>query len=304
MTITLYCRYCLRRRFWEECFRQVDAAGTQSQLRSQLGIIHESLERLADSSLGAVISADQLYSLLASKLIGTGVLPRGIYDRIAALPNSLAQRICGLIFIIGQLKTESGADIGSVRAHAEHIADLLVEDLTGDNGKLRSDVAAQLKQLADDGILMRVGSEFRIQTEEGRAWDDEFRKRETKFKNNTADFDEQRDQLLAAEVDRALRGIKLIQGQAKVSRSLVIHRGQEAPPTTGDSIPVWVRDGFSSREKAMVDAAISQGDKIVRQFSYLSRTNPASSYWRPWRPPMQPVKLWMPMVRGTRKKYS
>jgi hypothetical protein len=260
----------VRRRFWEECFRQVDAAGTQSQLRSQLGIIHESLERLADSSLGAVISADQLYSLLASKLIGTGVLPRGIYDRIAALPNPLTQRICGLIFLIGQLKTESGADIG-VRAHAEHIADLLVEDLTGDNGKLRSDVAAQLKQLADDGVLMRVGNEFRIQTEEGRAWDDEFRKRETKFKNNAADFDEQRDQLLAAEVDRALRGIKLIQGQAKVSRSLVIHRGQEAPPTTGDSIPVWIRDGFSSTEKAMTDASISAGMDSPTIFVFIPR---------------------------------
>ena len=74
----------------------------------------------------------------------------------------------------------------------------LVEDLTADNGKLRSEVASQLNTLADDGVLMRVGSEYRIQTEEGRAWDDEFRKRETKFKNNAADFDEQRDQLLAS----------------------------------------------------------------------------------------------------------
>ena len=150
--------------------------------------------------LARSFTADQLYSLLATKLIGTGVLPRGIYDRIAALPDPLAQRICGLTFLIGQLKTESGADIG-VRATAEHIADLLVEDLTADNGKLRSDVATQLNALADEGVLMRVGSEFRIQTEEGRAWDDEFRKRETKFKNNAADFDEQRDQLLGAEVD-------------------------------------------------------------------------------------------------------
>jgi len=248
----------VRRRFWEECFRQVDAAGTQSQLRSQLGIIHDSLEELADRPLGTVISADQLYSLLATKLIGTGVLPRGIYDRIAALPDPLAQRICGLTFLIGQLKTESGADIG-VRATAEHIADLLVEDLTADNGKLRSDVAAHLTALADEGVLMRVGNEFRIQTEEGRAWDDEFRKRETKFKNNAADFDEQRDQLLAAEVDRALKGIKLIQGQAKVSRILVTHRGQDPPQVAGDSIPVWIRDGFSSTEKAMTDAAIAAG---------------------------------------------
>ena len=247
-----------RRRFWEECFRQVDAAGTQSQLRSQLGIIHESLEHLAECPLGTVIPADQLYSLLASKLIGTGVLPRGIYDRISALPDPLARRVCGLVFLIGQLKTEPGADIG-VRATAEHIGDLLVENLTADNGKLRSDVGAQLNKLADDAVLMRVGNEYRIQTEEGRAWDDEFRKRETKFKNNAADFDEQRDQLLAAEVDKALKGIKLIQGQAKVSRFLLTHRGQDAPEVCGDSIPVWIRDGFSSTEKAMTDAAIAAG---------------------------------------------
>jgi hypothetical protein len=248
----------VRRRFWVECFRQVDAAGTQSQLRSQLGIIHESLEHLAECPLGTVIPADQLYSLLASKLIGTGVLPRGIYDRISALADPLARRVCGLVFLIGQLKTEAGADIG-VRATAEHIGDLLVEDLTADNGKLRSDVGAQLNKLADDGVLMRVGNEYRIQTEEGRAWDDEFRKRETKFKNNAADFDEQRDQLLSAEVDQALKGIKLIQGQAKVSRSLLTHRGQDAPQVSGDSIPVWIRDGFSSTEKAMTDAAIGAG---------------------------------------------
>jgi hypothetical protein len=248
----------VRRRFWEECFRQVDAAGTQSQLRSQLGIIHESLERLADRPLGTVIPADQLYSLLASKLVGTAVLPRGIYDRIAALPDELARRVCGLVFLIGQLKTEAGADIG-VRATAEHIGDLLVEDLIADNGKLRSDVAAQLITLADGGVLMRVGNEYRIQTEEGRAWDAEFRKRETKFKNNAADFDEQRDQLLAAEVDKALKKIKLIQGDAKVSRSLLTHRGQDPPQVSGDSIPVWIRDAFSSTEKAMTDAAVAAG---------------------------------------------
>ena len=65
------------------------------------------------------------------------MLPRGIYDRISALPDPLARRVCGLVFLIGQLKTEPGADIG-VRATADHIGDLLVEDLTADNGKLRS----------------------------------------------------------------------------------------------------------------------------------------------------------------------
>src|ERR1039457_4790944 len=55
----------VRRRFWEECFRQVDAAGTQSQLRSQLGIIHESLEHLAERPPGTAIPADPHHSLPA-----------------------------------------------------------------------------------------------------------------------------------------------------------------------------------------------------------------------------------------------
>ena len=38
----------VRRRFWENCFRQVDTAGTQSQLRSQLRIIYDSVARLAE----------------------------------------------------------------------------------------------------------------------------------------------------------------------------------------------------------------------------------------------------------------
>ena len=42
----------VRRRFWENCFRQVDTAGTQSQLRSQLRIIHDSVARLANKPLG------------------------------------------------------------------------------------------------------------------------------------------------------------------------------------------------------------------------------------------------------------
>jgi hypothetical protein len=254
----------VRRRFWENCFRQVDTAGTQSQLRSQLRIIHDSVARLANKPLGAIVPADDLYEALAPEMVTIGALPREINERILALGKNntaeghLRQRICGLVFLIGQLKTEAGADTG-VRATADYIADLLVEDLTADNGKLRAGVAAQLDKLADEAVLMRVGNEFRLQTEEGRAWDDEFRKRETKFKANAADFDEQRDQLLFAAVAESLKSVKLIQGQAKISRSLMIHRGHDAPTVSGEAIPVWIRDGFSSTEKAMTDAAIAAG---------------------------------------------
>ena len=38
----------VRRRFWEHCFRAVDAAGTHSQLRSQLRIFHDAVARISD----------------------------------------------------------------------------------------------------------------------------------------------------------------------------------------------------------------------------------------------------------------
>ncbi len=161
-------------------------------------------------------------------------------------------------FSIGQLPTDEAASIG-VRASKEHIADLLVDDFKADNGKLRSTVSTLLDQLADEGVLMPVGDEFRIQTEEGRNWDFEFRQREAKLKNNTANFDEQRDRLLGAEIDRIVRSLKLLQGAAKEARSLTLHRTQDPPAANGETIPVWVRDGFSGSEKEMIAAARAAG---------------------------------------------
>src|SRR5208282_2577064 len=95
----------VRRRFWENCFRQVDTAGTQSQLRSQLRIIHDSVAKLASKPLGAVVPADDLYEALAPEMVTTGALPREINERILALGKDksadghLHQRICGLVFL-------------------------------------------------------------------------------------------------------------------------------------------------------------------------------------------------------------
>jgi hypothetical protein len=254
----------VRRRFWEQCFRQVDTAGTQSQLRSQLRIIYDSIAGLANKPLSSVIPGDDLYDALAPEMVTTGALPREINERILSLgadgkpEGRLRQRICGLVFLIGQLPTDHAASIG-VRGSKEHIADLLVDDLRADNGKLRSTVSGLLDQLADESVLMRVGDEFRIQTEEGRTWDFEFHQRVAKLKADTANFDEKRDRFLGAEIDRIVRSLKLLQGTAKESRSMTICRTQDPPAATGETIPVWVRDGFSGSEKEMMAAARAAG---------------------------------------------
>ncbi len=263
----------VRRRFWEHCFRQLDLPGTKSQLRSQLSIIHDALDRIADRQLGAVIPGDHLYEALASAMLDTGVLLRDIYERIAALGNSdpqdqqLARRICGLVFLIGKLDRSPGADIG-VRATKEHIADLLIDDLGGDNSKLRSDVEKKLAELAESGVLMRVGDEYRIQTRVGAEWDNEFRNRQTKLANDPTDLQLEREQLLYAEFGKVVAGIRVLQGAAKYPRKLVVHREETPPDGTGQAIPIWVRDGWSTNMNELINEARRRGadDPIIYAF--------------------------------------
>jgi len=64
--------------------------------------------------------------------------------------GELRARLCSLIYLIGRLSREQGADRG-VRANAEALADLLVEDLQAGSAQLRNQVSAVLKQMAETG---------------------------------------------------------------------------------------------------------------------------------------------------------
>lgn len=266
----------VRRRFWEECFRQVDAAGTQSQLRSQLRIIHDAVSRLSGRALGSVVPGDELFEALAPEMVDTGVLLRELNERIIGLSKDnseegrLARRICGLVFLIGRLPDKGAADLG-VRATKDHIADLLVDDLLADNGKLRASVATTLQSLASEGVLMSVGDEYRLQTKEGAEWEREYRNQVSALTNNDADVQILRDTLLYSEANEIVRSVKLIHGKPKVSRSLQVHRDQTAPTTDGDAIPVWIRDGWSCSEKDHVSAARSAGTDSPILFVFVPR---------------------------------
>src|SRR5262249_15179078 len=120
----------VRRRFWEYVLRAVDVPGTASQLRTQLKIVHEAVRQTAEASLGTVVPADFIFGQLHRDLLRGGILLREIDETIRTLDNGpddgrLAQRLCGLIFLIRKLPREPVADIG-VRATPEMLADLLV----------------------------------------------------------------------------------------------------------------------------------------------------------------------------------
>lgn len=262
-----------RRRFWEECFRQIDAAGTSSQLRSQLRIINDAIAKVADADLGRVIPADELFEALAPDMSTTGVLLREINERIIEVGKTdgpLARRICGLVFLIGKLKREKTADSG-VRSTKEHIADLLIDDLNADNGKLRDDVEKSLKSLADRGVLMSVGTEYRLQTREGAEWDNEFRTRVQKIQGDDATIQFNRDRAIYGAVDATIGTVKVVQGAAKEARRFATTRDETPPAATGNDIPVWVHDGFSSSEKDFVDQARLAGVDSPILFVFIPR---------------------------------
>ena len=265
-----------RRRFWEHCFRAVDAAGTHSQLRSQLRIIHDAVARLSERGLGAAVPGDELFEALAPEMVNTGVLLREINERIINLSKDgtdegkLARRICGLVFLISKLPREGGSDIG-VRASKDHVADLLVDDLLADNGKLRSSVETVLEKLAGSGALMKVGDEYRLQTKEGAEWDREFRNRQTRLANDDADLQIRRDQLVYADADRVIRSVKIVQGAAKEARQIVVSRDQNPPPASGESVLIWIRDGWSASEKEVVDAARAANTDSPTIFAFVPR---------------------------------
>lgn len=250
-----------RRRFWEACFRQIDAAGTQSALRSQLRIIHDALSRMADAPATSLMPANELFDALAPDMINTGVLLRELSERIREVGEKhgdLARGACGLVFLIGRLKRDAGVDTG-VRATKEHIADLLVSDLAADNGKLRNEVESTLRELANNGTLMLLDDEYRLQTREGLEWDREFRNHQSRLIGDAGKVSFARDQQLYGELDRVVRAMRVQQGSAKELRQLQIHRENTPPTSDGTVIPVWVRDGWSCSQKEVEEAARGGG---------------------------------------------
>ena len=244
----------VRRRFWEQVLRSTDPSGTASQMRTQLRVTHEACRSVADKPVGTVIPGDFLYDQLAADLVISGEMQKRFQETIEEQKKEsdgqLRARICSLIFLINKLPRESGVDIG-LRANAEHIVDLLVENIHETQPEVRQKVPQLLGVMAAEGVLMEVEGEFRLQTTEGSAWESEFRSRLASAKNSEAALASQRAQLLARAVQTELSSLAILHGQSRERRSVSVHQGLSDPPKdTG--LTVWVRDGFSDTESSLI----------------------------------------------------
>jgi len=267
----------VRRRFWEHVLRAVDVPGTASQLRTQLKIVHEAVRQTAEEDLGTVVAADFIFGQLHPDLLRSGILLREIDETIRNLDDGtddgrLAQRLCGLIFLIRKLPREAVADVG-VRATPEMLADLLVRDLSNDGAQLRKDIPRILDKLVDDGTLIKLDEEYSLQTRESSEWDREFRNRRTRLNGDLTALASKRSSLISAACGEALKGIKLAQGKSKEPRKLVVHFGPDAPPAGGSDIPVWVRDGWGEKETTVLSDARAAGSDSPIIYVYIPKAS-------------------------------
>lgn len=264
----------VRRRFWEKVLRAVDVAGTAAQLRNQLAIVYESVRAYADRPVETVVGGDFIYKVKATDLLQTGMLQPKIDEMIRKLEggsadDQLSARVCALVFLINKLPREAGADLG-IRATAEVIADLLLEDLKAGSAELRKKVPELLQTLSQAGHLMVVDDEYRLQTPESASWDAEFKKNFNRIVNDDARIASERADLLRAECAE-LRNLKVIHGTSKVARKLELFTGGESPVPTGQGVPVWVRDGWTVDEKSVVTEAQKAGTDSPLIFVYIPR---------------------------------
>lgn len=267
----------VRRRFWERVLRSIDVQGTAAQLRTQLRIVHDAVRGLAERPVGTVLAADCIFDQLQPILLQTGFLPRELDETIRNLRDGskdgeLASRLCGLLFLIRKLPREKVADCG-VRATPEMLADLLVEDLEKDGIRLRRDIPKLLEKLVAESKLIKVDSEYSLQTRESSDWEAEFRRRFAGLNSDLASVNSKRTVLLNAECTKTLASIKLAHGLSKTSRTLKIHFGSDAPTVDGTEVPVWIRDGWSDSEGTVLTDARKAGADAPTVFVHIPKAS-------------------------------
>jgi len=261
----------IRRRFWENTLRVLDQTGTDSQLRNQLSMIHKVIQTNLDAELGNVVAADYLYFDSADKLLRTRILPRKVHEKTmtwnkGSADERLMARACGLVFLINKMAA-SNKEIG-IRANIDTLADLLIEDLSAGSSALRSKLPGLLEKCE---LLMRVGDEYRIQTEESSAWNDEFLSQCSHLANESHRVEAERDDRIRKKFGELVRKLSLTQGSSLVNREISPIFDAQLPKDADQRVCVWVRDGWTIDENSIRADARQAGNQSPTVFVYIPK---------------------------------
>jgi len=260
----------VRRRFWENALRVLDQSGTDSQLRNQLSMVHKVIQTNLDKPLGYVVPADHLYFDSADKLLQTRNLPRNVHEKTMSWINGsddeqLMARACGLVFLINKLG--SNKEIG-IRANIDSLADLLVDDITSGSSSLRSRLPGLLDRCE---LLIKVNDEYRIQTEESAAWNDEFQKQRSDLANKAPLIETERHDRIRKRFNEVLRKVSLNQGSSNEPREICPVFDSKLPADADKRICIWLRDGWSIDENSVRADARQAGNNSPTVFVFIPK---------------------------------
>jgi len=261
----------VRRRFWENTLRVLDQTGTDSQLRNQLSMIHKVIQTNLDTPIGYVVPADYLYFDSADKLLQARILPRKVHEKTmiwikGSDDEILTARACGLVFLINKL-AGSNNEIG-IKATIDTLSDLIVEDLSEGSSALRSKLPGLLDKCE---LLMKVGEEYRIQTEESTAWTDEFLSQRSGLANEAHRIEAERDDRIRRKFAQLVSKLSVIQGDSRVNRNLHPVFNSSLPSDSDKKVCVWVRNGWSIDENSVRVDARQAGNQSPTIFVFVPK---------------------------------
>jgi hypothetical protein len=264
----------VRRRFWETTLRVLDQTGTDSQLRNQLGMVHKVIQSNLDAPVGCVIPADLLYFDSADKLLQARILPRKVHERTmkwikGTSDERLTARACALVFLINKIAA-SNNEVG-VHASLDTIADLMVEDLSAGSSVLRNKLPGLMDKCE---LLMKVGDEYRIQTEESAAWNDDFLSHRSQLANEAYRVEAERDDRIRKMFGELVKKLSLTQGNGKVSRDISPVFEARLPTDSDKRICLWVRDGWATDENSVRVDARQAGNQSPTIFVFIPKRSP------------------------------
>jgi len=261
----------VRRRFWENTLRVIDSTGTDSQVRNQLSLVFKAIQSNMDQPVGSVVPADFLLFDVLERINQSRGIPAKAYRLIkiweaGSESERLMARACGLVFLINKLAA-SNNEI-DIHATIDTLADLLVEDLSFGSSALRSKLPGLLDKCE---LLIKVGDEYRIQTEESSAWSDEFLGQRSSLANEAHRIEAERDDRIRRKFGDLVRKLSLTQGSSKVTRDIFPGFDTQLPNDADRRICVWVRDGWSIDENSVRAEARQSGNQSPTVFVFIPK---------------------------------
>lgn len=261
----------VRRRFWENTLRVLDQTGTDSQLRNQLSMVHKVIQTNLDEPLGNVVPADYLYFDSADKLLQSRILPRKVHEKTLSWSNGsedekLIARACGLVFLVNKVAANN-TELG-IRPTIDTLADLLVEDLARGSSTLRSKLPGLLDKC---GLVMKVNDEYRIQTEESSAWNDDFLSHRAALANEAHRIETERDDRIREKFRELVRKSSINHGESKVPRDIFPVFDSRLPSDADQKICVWIRNGWNIDENSVRADARQAGNQSPTVFVFIPK---------------------------------